>query len=288
MPAMLGGNAPDYAGRAMERRPPVRPPRLPGQTAAWLTYDYAGQRVWLDDRPPPAGDQWALCAGHAGRLRAPKGWTQVDRRVVQGPGSTARRPGVMSPPEAPASGNRWGLAEAVIGFAVGLLLSAIAATIAEGATGYHPTATSPIPVAVTVADVAGLWLGLIGAVLFASRVRGQGDLGLDYGWGLGRRWDLPAGAAIGLACQYLLIPLLYLPFEHLDRHLGHELGQPARNDSGAAHSVGAWRFWCCFWSWAPRWWRSCSSAACSCAPCSAAPHRLGDRDRRPGVRPGPL
>jgi uncharacterized protein len=74
---------------------------------------------------------------------------------------------------------------------------------------------------------------------FASRVRGQGNLGLDYGWGLGRWWDLPAGAAIGLACQYLLIPLLYLPFEHIDRNLSHELSQPARNDSGAAHSVGS-------------------------------------------------
>ncbi len=145
----------------------------------------------------------------------------------------------MSRPAARASGHRWGLPEAIIGFAVGLLLSAITAAIAEGATGYHPSATSPIPVAVTAADVVGLWLGLIGAVLFASRVRGQGDLGLDYGWGLGRWWDLPAGAAIGLACQYLLIPLLYLPFEHIDRNLSHELSQPARNDSGAAHSVGS-------------------------------------------------
>ena len=57
--------------------------------------------------------------------------------------------------------------------------------------------------------------------------RGQGDLGRDYGWGLGRWWDLPVGAAIGVACQYVLIPLLYLPFEHIDRHLSHQLSQPA-------------------------------------------------------------
>ena len=35
--------------------------------------------------PLPAGDQWALCAGHAARLRAPQGWTQVDRRVAHRP-----------------------------------------------------------------------------------------------------------------------------------------------------------------------------------------------------------
>jgi membrane protease YdiL (CAAX protease family) len=145
----------------------------------------------------------------------------------------------VNTPEAPASGNRWGLGEAVLGFAAGLLLSAVAAAIAEKATGYHPSSSAPIPVAVTAADVAGLWIGLVGAALLASRTRGQGDLGRDFGWGRGRWWDLPAGAAIGVACQYALIPLLYLPFEHLDRHLSHQLSQPVRHDTAAAHTPGS-------------------------------------------------
>ncbi|MHB1535090.1 MAG: DUF3499 family protein [Acidimicrobiales bacterium] len=57
-------------------------PGCQGPTAAWLTYDYAARRVWLDDAPGAAGgDHWALCAAHAGRLRVPRGWAQVDRRV---------------------------------------------------------------------------------------------------------------------------------------------------------------------------------------------------------------
>jgi hypothetical protein len=69
---------------AMDVRPLCARPGCQGSTAAWLTYDYAGQRVWLDDAPSEAGgDQWALCSGHAGRLRAPQGWTQVDRRVAK-------------------------------------------------------------------------------------------------------------------------------------------------------------------------------------------------------------
>jgi Protein of unknown function (DUF3499) len=57
-------------------------PGCGGSVSAWLTYDYAGQRVWLDDAPgTEGGDQWALCAQHAGRLRAPRGWEQVDRRT---------------------------------------------------------------------------------------------------------------------------------------------------------------------------------------------------------------
>lgn len=140
----------------------------------------------------------------------------------------------MSRPEAPASGNRWGLREAVLGFAIGLLLSAVTAAVAEAATGYRPSSGGAVPVAVTVAGVVGLWVGLVGAVLYASRVHGQGDLGADYGWGRGRWWDLPVGGIIGLACQYALIPLLYLPFEHVDRHLSHQLSQPVHNDTAAA------------------------------------------------------
>ncbi len=49
---------------------------------AWLTYDYGAQCVWLDDGPLPGGDTWGLCAEHAGRLRAPRGWSQIDRRVT--------------------------------------------------------------------------------------------------------------------------------------------------------------------------------------------------------------
>jgi membrane protease YdiL (CAAX protease family) len=145
----------------------------------------------------------------------------------------------VNPPEAPASGNRWGLGEAVVGFAAGLILSVLAAAAAESATGYHSGSTAAIPVAVTAADVLGLWVGLVGASLAASRLRGRNDLGQDYGWGLGRWWDLPVGAAIGLACQYLLIPLLYLPFEQFDRHLSHQLSQPAHRDTAAAHTIGS-------------------------------------------------
>jgi uncharacterized protein len=141
-------------------------------------------------------------------------------------------------PEVRASGNRWGLGEAALGFAVGLLLSAIGAGLAESATGYRTSSPNGLPVAVTGADLIGLWIGLVGAVLLASRLRGTGDLKHDYGWGWGGWWDLPVGAAIGVGCQFVLIPLLYLPFEQVDRHLNHQLGQPAQRDTSAVHGLG--------------------------------------------------
>ena len=58
-------------------------PACNGPIAAWLTYDYAGQQVWLDDADSTGGgNRWALCARHAERLAAPRGWTVLDRRTV--------------------------------------------------------------------------------------------------------------------------------------------------------------------------------------------------------------
>jgi membrane protease YdiL (CAAX protease family) len=127
----------------------------------------------------------------------------------------------------------------VLGFAAGLLLSTLTAAIAESITGYNPSSSAPVPVGVTAANVFGLWMGLVGGTVWASRTRGTGSLRRDFGFRIGAWWDLPMGAAIGLICQYALIPLLYLPFEKVDRTLTHQLGQPAQRDTAAAHTSAA-------------------------------------------------
>ncbi len=136
----------------------------------------------------------------------------------------------------PATANRWGLWEAAAGFVVGLILAAIATSAAEQAVGYR---SGPFPVAVTVADVGALWIGLVGAAVWASRRRGTGDLAADYGLRIGGWLDVVGGALVGLVCQYLLLPALYWPWEQLDHSLRHQLSQPAHNEAGVAHSVGA-------------------------------------------------
>ena len=74
----------------MDRRPVCARPGCAGEPAAYLTYDYAGQRVWLDDAAQATGNQWGMCADHASRLRPPEGWVLLDRRVA--------RPGQYEPP----------------------------------------------------------------------------------------------------------------------------------------------------------------------------------------------
>jgi len=48
-----------------------------------MTFDYEGRMVWLADlvAPVEAGDGYAMCEAHAGRLTPPVGWTLVDRRA---------------------------------------------------------------------------------------------------------------------------------------------------------------------------------------------------------------
>jgi hypothetical protein len=57
--------------------------RCPARGATLLTYDHAGAEVYLDDM---RGDEQryegiVLCADHASRFTAPKGWGIIDRRT---------------------------------------------------------------------------------------------------------------------------------------------------------------------------------------------------------------
>jgi membrane protease YdiL (CAAX protease family) len=128
---------------------------------------------------------------------------------------------------------------AAAGFVAGLLISTITAAVAEGATGYRFATGGPLPVPVTVADLTGLWVGLLGSVLYASRRGGSGRLDVDYGLRVGAWWDLPLGIAVGVASQYGLVPLIYLPLEQIDRGLVRQLGKPALRETAAAHTNAA-------------------------------------------------
>lgn len=180
-----------------------------------------------------------------GARRAAAGPEGVDPGRPPGrPGAGAPGLGLLTAPtpaEEPGlpRQRRWGVTEAVIGFAVGLLLSTLTAAIAIAITGYKPSSSGPIPVGVTAANVAGLWIGLVGAAVWTSRNRGTGSLARDFGYRLGAWWDLPLGAAVGLGCQYGLIPLLYLPFIRANRNLSQQLQQPAQRDTSAAHTSAA-------------------------------------------------
>jgi len=97
----------------------------------------------------------------------------------------------------------------VFGLALSSLLSGLwLAVSADGELGLTGQALSQI----------GLWTGLVGAAVLASRRKGRGSLREDFGFWA--RWsDLGLGAGVAIAVQLLILPLVGLLLRPL-------LGQP--------------------------------------------------------------
>jgi membrane protease YdiL (CAAX protease family) len=128
------------------------------------------------------------------------------------------------------------LAWAAGGFIGGQLLSLVILYVIAAANGHlsdlaRLSALAVPPAWVVVGGLVGLWIGFIGAVVAASRLRGTGsvvrDMGLRFVW-----WDVVVGVGAGIAGQFVLVDALYLPFEHFDKNLSHQLQQPADHLTG--------------------------------------------------------
>jgi hypothetical protein len=116
------------------------------------------------------------------------------------------------------------LLDAAWGFAVAVVASAVAVTILVEVAGHDRT--DDLTMAQQALLQVPLWIGLLGAPLWATR-RGGGypvdELGLRTRWR-----DVPSGLAIGVATQLVLVPLLYLPILELTNTTTDELSAPAR------------------------------------------------------------
>jgi len=142
----------------------------------------------------------------------------------------------MAKPGTRAIGNSFGIWEAAFGIVVGFLLSIVAVSVYDALAGGHPG-----QIGTDIADFAGLWTGFVGAAVVGSRTGGlrlagtsseeaprrRSSLSEDYGFRL-RAWpDLPLGLVVGVASQYLLVPVLELPLQPFVRNLDSKLSHPA-------------------------------------------------------------
>ena len=127
---------------------------------------------------------------------------------------------------------RWGLGDAAVGLLVGWVATAVVLGLWAGAGG---TTGSDPSLGALAAGEAALWLGLLGAPVMASRRKGAGDLARDFGFSF--RWtDAVVGPPIGVVCQLLLVPLIYLPLQQFISQ--RDLEAPVRRVTENAHGAG--------------------------------------------------
>ena len=127
---------------------------------------------------------------------------------------------------------RWGLGDAAIGLLVGWVATAVVVSLWVSAGGNQPNQTS---LGALAAGEAALWLGLLGAPIVASRRKGSGSLATDFGFSF--RWSDPlVGLPIGVVCQLVLVPLIYLPLQQFVSK--HDLEEPVRRVTDSAHGGG--------------------------------------------------
>ncbi len=127
----------------------------------------------------------------------------------------------------------------MLGFVCGYVFAIIAVAEWSAANGLRtPRGSASQTMGTVVAGLLGLWVGLIGAPVVASRVKGAGRLRTDFGLWL-RPWpDVPVGIAVGVGSQYLLVNLVYLPLRPFVSHLDQRLSQPAHQVTGGAQGLG--------------------------------------------------
>lgn len=127
---------------------------------------------------------------------------------------------------------RWGLGDAALGFALGILLATAVGSIWLAIFG-----VSEDSLGARTAGQIGLWTGLVGIAVLASRRKGYGTLAADFGFTA--RWsDVGVGLGGALFAQLLLVPVVALALRPL---FGHpDVSGPVEdlvNDAGGARAL---------------------------------------------------
>jgi uncharacterized protein len=130
----------------------------------------------------------------------------------------------MTAPERQAE-VRWGLGDAALGWVIAQVGGAIAVVIVL-AINNDAADLEDLSLAWLAVAQLGLWVGMLGVPLVASKLKGNGPV-RDFGL-RSEGWDAPLGFAAGLLTQLILIPLLYGPIFWLTDLDSSDLEDPAR------------------------------------------------------------
>lgn len=128
--------------------------------------------------------------------------------------------------ERPTRPCRWGLGDAVLGFLIGLTGSQIALAVILSVTGRSVDQVDDLPLSLVALAQLGLWVGLLGVPVLATRLKGNGVVADLHLRSTGR--DLWRGGLAGTLLQLVALPLLYWPLLHLLQKDVSDLEGPAR------------------------------------------------------------
>jgi uncharacterized protein len=123
----------------------------------------------------------------------PVGWQEPGALTVPSDGASER--------QLPTEG-RWGLGDAVAGLVGGYALATLL-----GVLWFSVTGDSTVGWGLTVVTTLGLWLGMAGVPVLASRAKGTGDLGRDFGWRIDLKADVWTGLGLALLAQGIVLAL---------------------------------------------------------------------------------
>ena len=128
----------------------------------------------------------------------------------------------------------WGLGDAALGWIAANLGGAIIGSAILAGAGYSGVNTEHYPLWLIAVLQVPLWFGYVGGVLYAGRLRGHGVLH-DFKLRFDLRVDVALGIVVGLASQFLLVPLISYPWISILGKTSHDLEKVARNLTDKAH-----------------------------------------------------
>lgn len=130
---------------------------------------------------------------------------------------------------------RWGLGDAVAGWLVAVVCSQVTAVVAYAASDTPLDAPDELPLGWVAFAQLGLWVGLLGAPWLASRYKGNG-MRLDFGL-RAERQDAWIGVLAGVAGQFAILWLVYVPMSWFSDITTEEISEPARDLTDRASGI---------------------------------------------------
>ncbi|MGH9114032.1 MAG: lysostaphin resistance A-like protein [Acidimicrobiales bacterium] len=121
---------------------------------------------------------------------------------------------------------RWGLGDAVVGWLLGLVGTAIGFELVFALSGTNRDDADSLPLGWLAVAQLGLWFGLLGVPLVVSRLKGNGTVS-DFGLSASRS-DLGVGVLVGVIAQWAIVWIVYLPMRLLTDISSSDITEPAR------------------------------------------------------------